>query len=188
MEKQFPSIVFFGEMLMICNTKCYLMISLNMADVIRRSIQNYHYLRLGKRLKIMTSKEQKDKKTDPSQSNREEETNLSKDKDVQNHNEEVDEVEVESTNNEGESSLSTEEQEELLKKYDADSNTRDVKGIVAGIVFVLMLAFSLFQIYTGIFGEYTAYIQRTVHLGFALSLVFFLFPINKKIRKSSLPW
>lgn len=136
----------------------------------------------------MTSKEQKDKKTDPSQANREEETNLSKDKDVQNHNEEVDEVEVDSSNNEAESSISAEEQEELLKKYDADSNTRDVKGIVAGIVFVLMLAFSLFQIYTGIFGEYTAYIQRTVHLGFALSLVFFLFPINKKIRKSSLPW
>src|SRR5699024_12841215 len=50
-----------------------------------------------------------------------------------------------------------------------------------------MLYFSMFQIYTGIFGEYTAYIQRTVHLGFALSLVFFLFPIYKKIRKSSLP-
>src|SRR5699024_6210295 len=152
------------------------------------SIQNYHYLRLGKRLKFMTSKEQKDKKTDPSQANREEETNLSKDKDVQNHNEEVDEVEVDSSNNEAESSISDEEQEELLKTYDAESNTRDVKGIVAGILFVLMLAFSLFQIYTGIFGEYTAYIQRTVHLGFALSLVFFLFPINKKIRKSSLPW
>src|SRR5699024_11455068 len=76
----------------------------------------------------------KDKKTDPSQANREEETNLSKDKDVQNHNEEVDEVEVDSSNNEAESSISAEEQEELLKKYDAESNTRDVKGIVAGIV------------------------------------------------------
>src|SRR5699024_8890129 len=117
-----------------------------------------------------------------------EETKLTKDKEVQNNNAEVDEVEVDSSNNEAESSISAEEQEELLKKYDAESNTRDVKGIVAGIVFVLMLAFSLFQIYTGIFGEYTAYIQRTVHLGFALSLVFFLFPINKKIRKSSLPW
>src|SRR5699024_10840294 len=129
----------------------------------------------------MTSKEQKDKKTDPSQANREEETNLSKDKDVQNHNEEVDEVEVDSSNNEAESSISAEEQEELLKKYDAESNTRDVKGIVAGIVFVLMLAFSLFQIYTGIFGEYTAYIQRTVHLGFACHLYSSCF---QSIRKS----
>src|SRR5699024_5446250 len=138
----------------------------------------------------MTSKEQKDKKTDPSQANREEETNLSKDKDVQNDNEEVDDVEIkaDSSINEDASSISAEEQEELLKKYDAESNTRNLKGIVAGIVFVLMLAFSLFQIYTGIFGEYTAYIQRTVHLGFALSLVFFLFPINKKVRKTSLPW
>src|SRR5699024_10691732 len=126
MEKQFLSIVFFGVMLMICNTKFYLMISLNRADGSRLSIQNYNYLRLGKMLKFMTNKEQKDKKTDPSQANREEETNLSKDKDVQNHNEEVDEVEVDSSNNEAESSISAEEQEELLKKYDADSNTRDV--------------------------------------------------------------
>src|SRR5699024_10064445 len=137
---------------------------------------------------FMTSKEQKDKKTDPSQANREEETNLSKDKDVQNNNEEVDEVEVDSSNNEAESSISAEEQEELLKKYDADSNTRDVRAVFTGIVFVLMLAFSFIHIYAGIFGEYTAYIRRTVHLGFALSLVFFLFPINKKIRNSSLPW
>src|SRR5699024_7129551 len=53
--------------------------------------------------------------------------------------------------------LSEEEQDELLKKYDAESNTRQVKGIVAGIVFILLLGFSLFQLYTGAFGQYTAY-------------------------------
>src|SRR5699024_8178392 len=126
-------------------------------------------------------------KTDPSQANREEERNLSKDKDVQNHNEEVVEVEVDSSNNEEENSISTEAQEELLKKYDAESNTRDVKDILNGIVFVCLLAFSLFLIDTVIFAAHTGCIQATVHLRFALSVVFFLFPINKKIRKSSLP-
>src|SRR5699024_4196112 len=111
-----------------------------------------------------------------------------KDKDVQNHNEEVDEVEVDSSNNEAESSISAEEQEELLKKYVEGSNTRDVKGIVAGIICDLMFAFSLFPFYIWIVGDFLSYIVRTVRRAFVLSIGFILFPINKKIRKSSLPW
>jgi TRAP transporter 4TM/12TM fusion protein len=79
--------------------------------------------------------------------------------------------------------LSEEEQLELLKKYDPESNTRDVKGIMKKIVFIGLLAFSLFQLYTAIFGQYTAYIQRSVHLGFALSLIFLLFPFRRKMAK-----
>lgn len=78
--------------------------------------------------------------------------------------------------------LSEEEQQEILQKYDPESNTRDVKGNMKKIVFIGLLAFSLFQLYTAIFGQYTAYIQRSIHLGFALSLVFILFPASKKIR------
>src|SRR5690625_463872 len=84
--------------------------------------------------------------------------------------------------------LSEEEQEELLKKFDAEANTRRLTGIAAGVVFVLLLGFSLFQLYTGAFGQYTAYIQRTVHLGFALTLVFLLFPARKSKVKNSVPW
>lgn len=79
--------------------------------------------------------------------------------------------------------LSEEEQQELLKKYDPESNTRDVRGIMKKIVFFGLLAFSLFQLYTAIFGQYTAYIQRSVHLGFALSLIFLLFPFRRKSAK-----
>ena len=79
--------------------------------------------------------------------------------------------------------LSEEEQLELLKKYDPESNTRDVQGILKKIVFIGLLAFSLFQLYTAIFGQYTAYIQRSVHLGFALSLIFLLFPFRRKMAK-----
>lgn len=84
--------------------------------------------------------------------------------------------------------LSEKEQEELLKKYDAEARTRQLTGIAAGTVFVTLIAFSLFQIYTGAFGQFTAYIQRTVHLGFALSLIFFLFPARRKTKKESVPW
>lgn len=86
--------------------------------------------------------------------------------------------------------LSEEEQEELLRQYDAESNTRNLTGIMAGVVFFLLLGFSLFQIYTGAFGAYTATIQRTIHLGFALTLIFLLFPASRKSTKSRnfIPW
>lgn len=84
--------------------------------------------------------------------------------------------------------LTEEEQAELLKKYDAESNTRNVKGIAAMIVFALLIGFSLFQLYTGAFGQFTAYVQRTVHLGFALTLIFMLFPAKKSISKNTIPW
>lgn len=80
------------------------------------------------------------------------------------------------------------EQQELLEKYDTESNTRNLSGAVAKIIFMLLLAFSLFQLYTGAFGQYTAYIQRTIHLGFALTLIFLLFPARKKGNKKKLAW
>jgi len=79
--------------------------------------------------------------------------------------------------------LSEKEQQEILEKYDPDSNTRKVKGNMKKIVFIGLLSFSLFQLYTAIFGQYTAYVQRSIHLGFALSLVFILFPARRKIRE-----
>lgn len=91
-------------------------------------------------------------------------------------------------NEEKQEELSEEEQAELLKKYDTESNTRNLSGIAAGIVFFLLLAFSLYQLYTGAFGQFTAYIQRTVHLGFALTLIFFLFPAKKSTVRNKLPW
>src|SRR5690606_22162859 len=81
---------------------------------------------------------------------------------------------------EDESHISEEKQKEILQKYDPESNTRDLSGIVKHIVFFGLLAFALFQLYTAIFGQYTAYIQRSIHLGFALSIIFLLFPAQKR--------
>lgn len=85
--------------------------------------------------------------------------------------------------------VSEEKQKEILQKYDPESNTRDLMGFVKYIVFFGLLAFSLFQLYTAIFGQYTAYIQRSVHLGFALSLIFLLFPaFKRKGNKHKVKW
>ena len=87
--------------------------------------------------------------------------------------------------------LSEEEQQEILQKYDPEANTRKLTGIMLKIVFFGLLAFSLFQLYTAVFGQFTAYLQRSVHLGFALSLIFLLFPAIKKgkgIKKNKVPF
>lgn len=79
--------------------------------------------------------------------------------------------------------LNEEEQQALLEKYDPEAGTRKLTGIIGWIAFIGLLSFSLFQLYTAIFGVFTAQIQRTIHLGFALSLIFLLFPANRKKRQ-----
>ncbi|SHT00676.1 TRAP transporter, 4TM/12TM fusion protein [Mycobacteroides abscessus subsp. abscessus] len=85
--------------------------------------------------------------------------------------------------------LSQEQQEELLEKYDPEAGSRKLTGIFGWIVFLGLLSFSLFQLYTGIFGILTAQLQRSIHLGFALALIFLLFPARKtKGKKHKVAW
>ncbi|WP_096549863.1 TRAP transporter permease [Ureibacillus thermosphaericus] len=84
--------------------------------------------------------------------------------------------------------LTEEQQQEILEKYDTESNVRRLGGVMKWIVFGLLLAFSLFQLYTAIFGQFTAYIQRSIHLGFGLTVIFLLFPARKKASKTKIPF
>ncbi|MCM3764725.1 TRAP transporter permease [Neobacillus niacini] len=81
-----------------------------------------------------------------------------------------------------EGTLTEEKQQELLEKYDPEAGTRKIKGFMGWFVFAILLAFSLFHLYTGVFGMLTAQLQRSIHLGFALALIFLLFPARKKNR------
>ncbi|MGM9927313.1 MAG: TRAP transporter permease [Bacillus sp. (in: firmicutes)] len=88
-----------------------------------------------------------------------------------------------------ESALSQEEQQELIEKYDPEAATRKLKGIMGWIVFGGLLAFSLFQLYTAIDKPLMAQLQRSVHLGFALALVFLLYPARKKyLTRGKVAW
>lgn len=84
--------------------------------------------------------------------------------------------------------LTEEQQQELIEKYDTEANMRKIAGIMKWVIFIGLLAFSLFQLYTAIFGQFTAYIQRSIHLGFGLTFVFLLFPSRKKGRKDRIPF
>lgn len=84
--------------------------------------------------------------------------------------------------------ITAEEQQAILEKYDIESNVRTVTGIMRHVIFYGLLAFSLFQLYTAIFGQFPAQIQRTIHLGFGLTLIFLLFPARKKAPKHKIAW
>ncbi|WJQ10194.1 TRAP transporter permease [Geobacillus stearothermophilus] len=82
--------------------------------------------------------------------------------------------------------LSVEEQQELLEKYDPEAATRKLKGPLGWIAFFGLLSFSLFQLYASIFQTLPKQILLSIHLGFALSLIFLLFPARKRnLRRSN---
>ena len=69
--------------------------------------------------------------------------------------------------------------EEVLKEYDRESDKMEYTGVMANIVAAIAIAFSIFQLYTAIFGVLDAQLQRAIHLGFGMALVFLLYPSRK---------
>ncbi len=61
------------------------------------------------------------------------------------------------------------------------------KAVIAKIVRIVAISMALFQIYTAQFGLYSALVQRSIHLAFAGTLVFLLFPITKRYG-DEYPW
>ena len=76
--------------------------------------------------------------------------------------------------------------DEVLKKYDKESNTMDYRGVMAKFVAALAISFSIFQLYTAIFGVLDAQLQRAIHLGFGLALSYLLYPTLKSWRRDKL--
>ncbi len=75
---------------------------------------------------------------------------------------------------------------EALKKYDKESNAVQYKGFMARVVMIIAISFSLFQIYTALFGVLDAQLQRAIHLGFGLTLVYLLFPMRRVWSRNKL--
>ncbi|HRZ66258.1 MAG TPA: TRAP transporter permease [Spirochaetia bacterium] len=70
--------------------------------------------------------------------------------------------------------------QEILKKFDKESDYRSLTGLIGRAVSALAIAFTLFQLYTAVFGVFDAMIQRSIHLAFGLCLVYLLYPTSKK--------
>ncbi|MCF6093216.1 TRAP transporter permease [Microaerobacter geothermalis] len=82
--------------------------------------------------------------------------------------------------------LTQEEVSQLLSKYDRESSFRQLTGVMGQIVKWLAIAFSVFQLYTAIFGTLASQLQRSVHLAFGLTLIYLLFPATLKGDKKSI--
>ena len=80
--------------------------------------------------------------------------------------------------------VSEAELEALMKKVDKEARFRKLTGFQGQLVFCLAVCFSLFHVYTGIFGMLAAQIQRSIHLAFALALVYLLYPSRNKNSES----
>lgn len=76
--------------------------------------------------------------------------------------------------------------EDLLRKYDKGSDFRVLSGIQGKMLIALLAIFSLFQLYTSIFGVMDAMLQRSIHLAFGLTLVYLLYPSRKKFSRNHL--
>lgn len=76
--------------------------------------------------------------------------------------------------------------EDILKELDKESDTMEYTGGMAKLVAAIAIAFSVFQLYTAAFGVLDAQLQRGVHLGFGLALVYLLYPTRKSWSRHKL--
>jgi len=63
---------------------------------------------------------------------------------------------------------------------DDNRHLAEYSGLTGKIVAAIAICFSLFQLYTGLFGVLDAQLQRAVHLGFGLVLIFLLYPTRRR--------
>ena len=79
--------------------------------------------------------------------------------------------------------------EELMKKYDRESNTRIWEGVPGKLIRGLCAAFSLYCIWVTLFSTMMPEEKLNLFLGIVLILGYLNYPISKKnVRPNHLPW
>ena len=79
--------------------------------------------------------------------------------------------------------------EELMKKYDRESNTRIWEGVPAKIIRYLCAAFSVYCIWVTLFSTMMPEEKLNLYLGLVLVLGYLNYPISKKhVRPNYIPW
>jgi len=83
---------------------------------------------------------------------------------------------------------SNEEITNLIEKYDAESRYRNLSGIQGEFITIWLAAMSVFHLATAGVITMPLAIQRAIHLTFAITAVFILFPATRKGNKTKTPW
>lgn len=76
--------------------------------------------------------------------------------------------------------------EEVLQKFDKESNKREMTGFWGYVINGICILFAIFQIYTATFGILDAHLQRAIHLAFGFLLIFLLYPARQSWSKRSM--
>ena len=76
--------------------------------------------------------------------------------------------------------------EEVLKKFDKESNKREMSGLWGYIINGICILFAAFQLYTATFGILDAHLQRAIHLTFGFLLIFLLYPTRQSWSKTKM--
>ncbi len=79
--------------------------------------------------------------------------------------------------------------EELMKKYDKESNVRIWRGLPRQIIRGVCAAFSLYCIYVTLFSTAMPEVRLNIFLGLVLVLGYLIYPIRKShVRPNYIPW
>lgn len=76
--------------------------------------------------------------------------------------------------------------EEVLQKFDKESNKREMTGFWGYVINGICILFAIFQLYTATFGILDAHLQRAIHLAFGFLLIFLLYPARQSWSKHSM--
>ena len=76
----------------------------------------------------------------------------------------------------GEPEMHQADLDSLIKKFDNESNFRDLKVPLKTLVTITCVVLSIFHIYTAGFGLLNEITHRSVHMAFIMGLLFLVFP------------
>ena len=85
--------------------------------------------------------------------------------------------------------VSIEDVEEVMKKYDRESNTRIWTGVPQKVVQYIMALFSLYCIYSTLFSTASLEVRLMIFLGCVVVMGFLYYPASKNhVTTNSIPW
>lgn len=77
---------------------------------------------------------------------------------------------------------------EIVAKYDKEATFRTFRGWLRIFISCICILFSGFQLFTAATGLYPPQIQRSIHLGFVLVLIYLLYPARATGSRHRLNW
>ena len=79
--------------------------------------------------------------------------------------------------------------DEIMKKYDRESNVRIWEGVPKQIVRFVLAAFMLFMVYMNLWATWSGQIRRCLFVGMVVLFTFFVYPAKKgNVKPNHMPW